>query len=131
MQCYKQYKSQLFWSTTNETNRPSTILLSLQACSKVQFPNIYTILHIMAVWPLTSCESERSFSGLRRLKNYMRSRMKEDRLNGLALMMVHRTISVSAENYIISGVSREQEREKPKTLEKQDTPETLQTRNCR
>ena len=41
----------------------------------------------------------------------MRSRMKEDRLNGLALMMVHRNISVSAENYIISGVSREQERE--------------------
>ena len=80
----------------------------------------------MAVWPLTSCESERSFSGLRRLKNYMRSRMKEDRLNGLALMMVHRNISVSAENYIISGVSREQERETLKTLEKQDTPETLQ-----
>ena len=54
----------------------------------------------MAVWPLTSCEAERSFSGLRRLKNYMRSTMKEDRLNGLALMMVHRTISVSVENII-------------------------------
>ena len=66
----------------------------------MQFPNIYTILHIMAVWPLTSCEAERSFSGLRRLKNYMRSTMKEDRLNGLALMMVHRTISVSVENII-------------------------------
>eukprot|EP00731_Ephydatia_muelleri_P012068 Em0006g962a len=35
------------------------------------------------IWPLTSCEAERSFSGLRRLKNYMRSTMKEDRLNGL------------------------------------------------
>ena len=45
-------------------------------------------------------EAERSFSGLRRLKNYMRSTMKEDRLNGLALMMVHRTISVSVENNI-------------------------------
>eukprot|EP00731_Ephydatia_muelleri_P008985 Em0004g1323a len=96
---------QLFWSTINETNRPSTILLSLQACSKVQLPNIYTILHIMAVWPLTTCEAERSFSGLRRLKNYMRSTMKEYRLNGLALMMVHRTISVSVEN-IIDTVAR-------------------------
>ena len=60
----------------------------------------------MAVWPLTSCEAEWSFSALRRLKNYMRLTMKEDRLNGLALMMVHRTISVSVMNIIDTFAAR-------------------------
>ena len=32
--------------------------------------------------------------------------MKEDRLNGLALMMVHRTISVSVENIIDTFAAR-------------------------
>ena len=46
-------------------------------------------------WPLTNCEAERTFSGLRRLKAYTRSTMREDWLNGLVLMMVHRSISIS------------------------------------
>ncbi|KAJ8882693.1 hypothetical protein PR048_014505 [Dryococelus australis] len=36
-----------------------------------------------------SITSERSFSTLRRLKNYLRSTMIEDRLNGLALLHIH------------------------------------------
>lgn len=33
--------------------------------------------------------AERSFSSLRRLKNYMRSTMTKSRLNGLALLNIH------------------------------------------
>ena len=54
----------------------------------------------MTVWPLTSCEAERSFSGLRRLKTYLRSSTKKDRLNGLALLMVYRSISISMKEII-------------------------------
>ena len=54
----------------------------------------------MTVWPLTSCEAERSISGIRRLKTYLRSTMKEDRLNGLALLMVHRSMRISIKEVI-------------------------------
>ena len=46
----------------------------------------------MATLPITSYECERSFPVLRRLKNYNRSTMVEDRLNGLALMQIHQEI---------------------------------------
>ena len=53
------------------------------------FPDIKTLLHIGCTLPVTSCEAERSFSGLRRIKGYMRSTMNEDRLSALALMHLH------------------------------------------
>ena len=43
----------------------------------------------MLVLPVTSCEAERSFSALRRIKNYLRSTMTEERLTGLALLNIH------------------------------------------
>lgn len=47
-----------------------------------------------------SCECERSFSALRRLKEYTRSTMTNDRLNGLALMYIHQDIVPDTENVI-------------------------------
>ena len=37
----------------------------------------------------SSCESERSFSGLRRLKSWLRSTMTAERLNSCAVMHIH------------------------------------------
>jgi len=39
---------------------------------------------------VTTCTSERSFSSLRRLKTYLRSTMADNRLNGLAMLSIHR-----------------------------------------
>ena len=39
----------------------------------------------------------RSISVLRRLKTYLRSTMKNDRLNGLALLNIHREIDLNVE----------------------------------
>ncbi|CAI6349937.1 unnamed protein product [Macrosiphum euphorbiae] len=44
--------------------------------------------------------AEMSFSTLRRLKTWLRTRMIEDRLNGLALMHIHRDISIDIEQVI-------------------------------
>ena len=44
--------------------------------------------------PVTSCECERSFSGLKRLKPYTRRTMVAERLNGLALLHVLKDIIV-------------------------------------
>jgi len=42
--------------------------------------------------PIKSATAERSFSSLRLLKTYLHSTMKEERLNGLALMNIHKGI---------------------------------------
>ncbi|XP_065652805.1 52 kDa repressor of the inhibitor of the protein kinase-like [Hydra vulgaris] len=55
---------------------------------------------LLATFPLTSCECERTFSLLRRLKNYTRSTMVEERLNGLALMNIHTESVIDIEKVI-------------------------------
>jgi hypothetical protein len=50
------------------------------------FSNVATILRISAVFPVTSCECERSISTLRLRKTYLRSTMGQGRLTSLALI---------------------------------------------
>ena len=66
------------------------------------FPNIVVILQLMAVLPVTSAEPERVFSQLKLVKTYLRNGMTEARLNGLALMKVHRkrTMTLDKEQII-------------------------------
>lgn len=77
---------------------PNTIASTLMVTEPEIFPNIYYLLSILAVLPATTCEVERCFSSLRRLKTYLRSTMGEDRLTGLALMHIHQHITI--ENHI-------------------------------
>ena len=49
-------------------------------------PEFSKVASILAVIPATSCSAERSFSGLRRLKTYLRSTMGQNRLNSLAIV---------------------------------------------
>lgn len=65
------------------------------------YPNIKAILILMAVLPVTSCESERSFNQLKLLKTSIRNRMSEERLNGLALMKIHRGIAQNLDAHTI------------------------------
>ena len=44
--------------------------------------------------PVSSCEAERSFSGLRRIKTHLRNRMTVERLAGLALMHIHHSVEI-------------------------------------
>ena len=64
------------------------------------FINIEVALRILATTPMTSCEAERSFSAMKRLKNYSRCTMTEDRLNGLALLHVHLKIKIDKNEII-------------------------------
>ncbi|XP_078493200.1 zinc finger MYM-type protein 1-like [Ciona intestinalis] len=57
---------------------------------KLLLPNIRSALTLYIVIPATTCEAERSFSALRRLKTYLRSTQTQVRLNNLALMHIHR-----------------------------------------
>jgi hypothetical protein len=55
------------------------------------FPNIHKVLKVLLTMPVSTASAERSFSGLRRLKTYLRSTMTEQRLTGLALLHIHRS----------------------------------------
>ena len=70
--------------------RPKTASMALAVCSPQTFPTLHKIFTIFLTTPVGSVSCERSFSALRRLKLWTRSSMKEERLSGLAMMLVHR-----------------------------------------
>ena len=72
-----------------EESRPSTCAAAVKACDRMTFPNLFVLLKIACTLPVTSCECERSCSVLRRLSNYMRATMGQDRLASLALIHIH------------------------------------------
>lgn len=77
-----------------EENAPKTTIAAFKTCNKEFFPNIKTILQIFCIIPVTTSKPEQSFSTLRRLKTWLRSSMSENRLNGLALLNVHKEIEI-------------------------------------
>ena len=76
------------------------------------FPNIKQLFNIISTLSVTSTECERSLSRLRHLKTYLRSTMLEERLNGLAMLYVHRDIPCP-----VQAVVDEFARRQPRRLE--------------
>lgn len=79
---------------------PEKIANTLKSVDPASFPNVFTILQILATIPVTSCSCERSISCLRYLKNYQRGTTGEERLNGLAIMHAHRNIPLDLDEII-------------------------------
>ena len=69
---------------------PDKLVDVLRSCSASQTPNLHVLLQIALTLPITSCESERSFSQLKLIKNSRCSTMSDSRLTGLALMKINR-----------------------------------------
>ena len=72
---------------------PTTIAGAMKVIDADYFPNLFILLTLVATFPITSCECERSFSTLRRLKTWLRTwlrtSMETGRLGALALMNAH------------------------------------------
>lgn len=79
---------------------PDSVSAALDACDRVMYPAIHTLLWILVTLPVTAATAERSFSTLRRLKTWLRSTMAEDRLTGLALLHIHRDIELDIDAII-------------------------------
>ena len=79
---------------------PDTASNALDECDREIYPIIHSLLHVLLTLPVSVATAERSFSTLRRLKTWLRSRMSEQRLTGLALMNVHRDQSISVSSVI-------------------------------
>ena len=71
---------------------PAEVIEMLNANSLYEMtPEFSKVASILAVIPATSCSAERSFSGLRRLKTYLRSTMGQNRLSSLAIVCIERS----------------------------------------
>lgn len=53
-------------------------------------PQVCKLLRLLLIMPATSATSERSFSSLRHVKSYLRTTMKQDRLNHLMMLYIHK-----------------------------------------
>ena len=82
------------------SEKPEIFTNALKRCLKSTMPVAYALLQIGATLPVTVCTSERSFSGMKLLKNYLRSHMKEDRLSSFALIYVHKEVKIEVHNVI-------------------------------
>jgi hypothetical protein len=56
------------------------------------YPNVSIAYRILLTVPVTVASAERSFSKLKLLKNYLRSTMSQERLNGLAMCTIEKAI---------------------------------------
>ena len=58
------------------------------------YPSSAVLIQILATLSVTTATNKRSFSALTYLKTYFRNTTKKVRLNSLALLYVHRDISL-------------------------------------
>jgi hypothetical protein len=54
--------------------------------------NVFIAYRILFTIPVTVASAERSFSKLKLLKNYLRSTMSQERLNGLATLCIEKKL---------------------------------------
>lgn len=59
------------WLSKGEKDVPDTAIRALEEADISFFPNIHTLLCIFCTKAMTSCECERTISGLRRLKTFL------------------------------------------------------------
>ena len=70
----------------------STVCQLMNICSfaKAMLSEVDRLLRIYLTVPMSSATAERTFSALRRLKNYLRTTMTQKRLNHVALLHTHK-----------------------------------------
>ncbi|KAG6413837.1 hypothetical protein SASPL_126552 [Salvia splendens] len=77
------------------------------------YPNISIAYRILFTAPVTVASAERSFSKLKLLKNYLRSTMSQQRLNGLATLCIEKKLLDEVDsNTIINDFASRNDRRK-------------------
>lgn len=65
------------------------------------YPNLYKLLQVAMTIPISSSTCERSFSSMRRIKNWLRSSMGQDRFGYLSILNIERDLANSINTTII------------------------------
>ncbi len=63
------------------------------------YPNIFKLLQLVITLPVSSATCERSFSAMRRVRNYLRSTMTEERFTSLSLLHIEGELSSSIDTH--------------------------------
>ena len=87
-------------------NPPTSLQGSVAHCDSQLYPIIYTVLSISCVFPVTSCECERSISAQGLVKTKLRSSMGQDRLSAVCLLSIHRDMDINILMLYLSWPSR-------------------------
>lgn len=88
------------WMLQDKTTIVNTAAAALITCSQEVFPNIFILLKILTVLPVTTAEPERVFSKVEKTLTSIRACMGEERLESLILLQVHRDRTPSCEEVL-------------------------------
>ena len=74
---------------------PSTITETLSCLKPFRrlFGNIYVLLEIFGVLPVSVASAERSFSTMKQIKTFLRNKTGDERLSSLALLTIHKEVT--------------------------------------
>jgi hypothetical protein len=64
------------------------------------YSTIERMLLTLLTMPVSTAASERSFSAMHRIKTYLRSTMKNERLSSIGILHIHRSKSVNIDGII-------------------------------
>ena len=78
----------IFKSTAMFTDILNTEHTQIMSAELQQYPNLLLIMQLAMTLPVSSATCERSFSAMRRVKNYMRSTMLQGRFSALASLHI-------------------------------------------
>jgi hypothetical protein len=62
-------------------------------CNKSSFPNVYKLVQVRMTIPISFSTCERSFSAMRRLKNWLRTCMGQERFTKLSTLSIERDLT--------------------------------------
>jgi len=80
-------EEQLFTSVENSVTFTMSSYIKSKELNDV-FLNLHIVLRMFLSTAVANCTGERAFSVLKRVNNYLRSSMSEERLNALALLNI-------------------------------------------
>ena len=82
------------WSEIQKEDRPASLSKVIKHCDKLKFPNVFTFIKIGCSLPVTSAECERCFSIMIRLRTWLKSTIKSNRLSSLTIMNIHKNVEL-------------------------------------
>ena len=89
-------------------------LQEMSLSCRAMFGEVIKLMQLILICPVSSCEAERSFSVMRRLKTWLRNTMSQTLLNTTAVCHVHveRLQMIPSKTVAMEFISRNDQREK-------------------
>ncbi|KAL4084920.1 hypothetical protein QTP88_027787 [Uroleucon formosanum] len=88
------------WIAFKDVDRPHIAVEALNYCNPKLFANIHFLLKVLATLPVSTATLERTFSTLKHVKTFLRNSTGQERLTGLALLSVHRDVTVNPDEVL-------------------------------